>query len=406
MRERLLTPRFATMWSYSFTVFVSLFQLLPAAPYRVIELGGSTATAGLFLGLLTYASAFSAPVSGAIADRVGQRRVLIVVSLILAVICASYAFMTSYKVMLAVVVVHGLFWSGLLSASSAYMAATIPPSRRAEGLGLWGLASVSAIAAAPALGFWVYRHGWITLCVEIVVLNLIMTAIAWRLPHESHGTHESHESHQVGRSGSREVGKFGSPEVKSSGLASLVEWRVIVLAVALGLIAFGYGGLTSFSALFADDLHISPRSAFLSAMAAAMLVGRLTVGRALDRIGHRRVLIPTLVMPAIGLLLLGITYGPVMFVTSGVVFGAGFGLMYPAFAAYVITHVPVARRGAAFGAIIAAFDTGLGTGSTVMGTLIQEYGFRPAYVGAGALAVLAVPYFLVAERLVWGRQRE
>jgi len=253
---------------------------------------------------------------------------------------------------------------------------------------LWGLASVSAIAAAPALGFWVYRHGWITLCVEIVTLNLIMTVIAWRLPHESQGAHESHESQKVGKSAGREV--------LPSGLASLVEWRVIVLAVTLGLIAFGYGGLTSFSAMFADDLHISPRSAFLSSMAAAMLVGRLTIGRALDRIGHRKVLLPVLVMPAIGLLLLGITYGPVMFVTSGVVFGAGFGLMYPAFAAYVITHVPVARRGAAFGAIIAAFDTGLGTGSTVMGTFIQEYGFRPAYLSAGALAVLAVPYFLIA----------
>jgi MFS family permease len=386
------------MWSYSFTVFISLFQLLPSAPYRVIELGGSTAEAGLFLGLLTYASAFSAPVTGSIADRVGQRRVLIIVSLILATISASYAFMTSYKVMLAVVVVHGLFWSGLLSASSAYMSATIPPSRRAEGLGLWGLASVSAIAAAPALGFWVYRHGWITLCVEIVVLNLIMTVIAWRLPHESHGAHEIADA--------KHVEKSHGGDGKASGLAALVEWRVIVLGVTLGLVAFGYGGLTSFSALFADDLHISPRSAFLSAMAAAMLVGRLTIGRALDRIGHRRVLLPVLVMPAIGLLLLGITYGPIMFVTSGVVFGAGFGLMYPAFAAYVITHVPVARRGAAFGAIIAAFDTGLGTGSTVMGSFIQDYGFRPAYLGAGALAVLAVPYFLVAERLVWGRQKE
>ena len=205
------------------------------------------------------------------------------------------------------------------------------------------------------------------------------------------------------------IQKAGTSErrdVLPSGLASLVEWRVIVLAVTLGLIAFGYGGLTSFSALFADALHISPRSAFLSSMAASMLVGRLTIGRALDRIGHRQVLLPVLVMPAIGLLLLGVTYGPVMFVTSGVVFGAGFGLMYPAFAAYVITHVPVARRGAAFGAIIAAFDTGLGTGSSVMGWLIQEYGFRPAYFGAGALAVLAVPYFLVAERFVWGRQKD
>lgn len=397
------------MWSYSFTVFISLFQLLPSAPYRVIELGGSTAEAGLFLGLLTYASAFSAPVTGSIADRVGQRRVLIIVSLILATISASYALMTSYKVMLAVVVVHGLFWSGLLSASSAYMAATIPASRRAEGLGYWGLASVSAIAAAPAVGFWVYHHGWVTLCVEIVTLNLIMTVIAWRLPHETHESRESDVVKPETKTGSGDGWKSGTSgvaarDVTPRGLGAIIEWRVIVLGVTLGLVAFGYGGITSFTALFADDLHISPRSAFLSAMAAAMLIGRLTIGRSLDRIGHRRVLLPVLVMPAIGLLLLGITYGPVLFLTAAIVFGAGFGLMYPAFAAYVIEHVPAARRGAAFGAIIAAFDTGLGTGSTVMGTLIQAFGYRAAFLGAGALAVFAVPYFLVAEKLVWGRR--
>ena len=386
MPERLLTPRFVTMWSYSFTVFISLFQLLPAAPYRVIDLGGSTAEAGLFLGLLTYASAFSAPLTGSIADRFGQRRVLIIVSLILAAISAGYAFMTSYKVMLAVVVVHGMFWSALLSASSAYMAGTIPASRRAEGLGYWGLASVSAIATAPAIGFWVYRHGWMVMCLEIVALNLVMTVIALRLPREHDGS-----------------SAVAARDVTPRGLGRLIEWRVIVLAVTLGLIAFGYGGLTSFSALFADYLGIAPRSAFLSAMAAAMLIGRITIGRSLDRIGHRRVLLPVLVMPAVGLLMLGVTYGPALFLTSAIVFGAGFGLMYPAFAAYVIEHVPAARRGAAFGAIIAAFDTGLGTGSTVMGSLIEAFGYRPAYLGAGALAVLAVPYFLVAEKLVWRR---
>lgn len=386
MPERLLTPRFVTMWSYSFTVFISLFQLLPAAPYRVIDLGGSTAEAGLFLGLLTYASAFSAPLTGSIADRFGQRRVLIIVSLILAAISASYAFMTSYKIMLAVVVVHGMFWSALLSASSAYMAGTIPASRRAEGLGYWGLASVSAIATAPAIGFWVYRHGWMVMCLEIVALNLIMTVIALRLPHEHDGS-----------------SSVAARDVTPRGLGKLIEWRVIVLGVTLGLVAFGYGGLTSFSAFFADYLGIAPRSAFLSAMAAAMLIGRVTIGRSLDRIGHRKVLLPVLVMPAAGLLLLGVTYGPALFLTAAIVFGAGFGLMYPAFAAYVIEHVPAARRGAAFGAIIAAFDTGLGTGSTVMGSLIEAFGYRPAYLVAGALAVLAVPYFLIAERLVWRR---
>jgi len=83
MSERLFTPRFFIMCAYTFTVFVSVFQLLPTAPYHVLDLGGSTTAAGLFLGFLTYSSAVSAPFTGSIGDRIGQRRVLIAVSLIL-----------------------------------------------------------------------------------------------------------------------------------------------------------------------------------------------------------------------------------------------------------------------------------------------------------------------------------
>ena len=65
------------MCGFTFTVFLSAFQLLPTAPFHILDLGGSTFASGLFLGFLTYSSAFSAPLTGALADRVGQRRVLI-----------------------------------------------------------------------------------------------------------------------------------------------------------------------------------------------------------------------------------------------------------------------------------------------------------------------------------------
>src|SRR5262245_30377422 len=79
--ERLITPRFLVMCAFTFTVFLSAFQLFPTAPFRIVDLGGSKAQAGLFLGFLTYASAFSAPLTGALADRVGKRRMLIVCGL-------------------------------------------------------------------------------------------------------------------------------------------------------------------------------------------------------------------------------------------------------------------------------------------------------------------------------------
>jgi predicted MFS family arabinose efflux permease len=72
--------------------------------------------------------------------------------------------------------------------------------------------------------------------------------------------------------------------------------------------------------------------------------------------------------------------------------------MHPAYTAYVMAHVPFARRGAAFGAMLAAFDTGIGTGSSVMGWVIHQFGFRPAFGIAAALAALALPVFLFAEK--------
>src|SRR3954462_1361606 len=88
--DRLFTPRFFVMCGFSFTVFLSAFQLLPTAPYHIIDLGGTTFASGLFLGFLTYSSAFSAPLTGAFVDRVGQRRILIGTSIALAGFSIAY----------------------------------------------------------------------------------------------------------------------------------------------------------------------------------------------------------------------------------------------------------------------------------------------------------------------------
>lgn len=377
------------MFGYTFTVFASVFQLLPVAPYRVLALGGSTAVAGLFHGFLTFSSALSGPVTGVMSDRVGHRPMLIAVSLVLACFAVSYAFITDYRLLLAVVVVHGVVWSGLLAASGAYMTATIPEGRRAEGLSYWGLSTVLAIGVAPAFGFWVYHHGWFVLCLELAALNLLMAVIAWSLPDDRHEPVAADVDGSAKPVEALTIGNF---------VRSHIEWRVFKLAVTTALIAFGYGALTSFSALFADHLGVAPRSLFLSVAAITIVLGRLLVGRALDAIGPRRVLIPCLVVPAVGLLLFALAQGRITLVLSGLVFGAGFGLMHPAFTSYVLAHVPARRRGAAFGAMLAAFDTGIGMGASLLGFVIHVYGFRVAFLIAALLAALSVPYFRFVER--------
>ena len=85
---------------------------------------------------------------------------------------------------------------------------------------------------------------------------------------------------------------------------------------------------------------------------------------------------------------------------SAVIFGIGFGTAYPSYIGYVMRGVTPDRRGAAFGAVLAAFDSGIGTGSTAMGWVIQHYGFRAAFGVAAALSALALPYFITIDRLL------
>lgn len=185
--DRLFTPRFFLMCGFSFTVFLSAFQLLPTAPFRILALGGSEFVAGLFLGFLTYASAFSAPFTGALADRIGKRRILLVSSIAIAGFSSAYAFISSVPVMLSLVVVHGIFWSGLLTASGAYLTDIIPPRRRAEGIGYYGFSTLLAISAAPSIGLYLYKFGWEVVCLSAAALNVAMAAIAWLMRESHHG---------------------------------------------------------------------------------------------------------------------------------------------------------------------------------------------------------------------------
>jgi len=243
------------MCGFTFTVFLSAFQLLPTAPFRIQELGGSTFASGLFLGFLTYASAGSAPLTGAIADRIGRRRTLIIASCVILLCAIGYGVTTSYPVMLAIVLVHGVFWSGLLSASAAYLTHLLPERRRAEGISYWGLSSVAAIAVAPPVAFWIMQHGgWLWICISCGTLNLLMGAIAFSLPEDRLETQMD----------------LPLPEIRPA----LVEWRVLVLSLTLFLYSFSYGAITSFSAMYADALGISPKSIYLTMLAIVILLTR------------------------------------------------------------------------------------------------------------------------------------
>jgi MFS family permease len=311
-----------------------------------------------------------------VADRLGKRSILIASSWIILLLSVAYGIITSLWLMLLFALVHGVFWSGLLTASAALMTDIIPATRRTEGISTWGMATVLAIAIAPSLGLFLFRYGWHWVCGTMVILSLGMVLIAYQVPAQ-------HYSHSLGLRG------LFSGDVLNRG--------VFVLSLTLFLYSFGYGGITSFVALYAQEAGVKFKGIYFLTFAATILLTRPFLGRMADRWGRKPILLPCLGLIAVGMALLAVSARLPFLALSAVIFGTGFGSAYPAFAAYILERVDARRRGATFGTILLAFDTGIGSGSMLLGTLIQHYGYRVAFGTAALLAFGAIPYFLTAE---------
>ena len=374
--EPLFTRRFAGLWTFAFITFFSAFQLLPAIPLRILELGGTKTSAGWFLTAYTFASAFAAPIMGTVADHVGRKRLLMLASLFFILFSVAYGLVTYVPLLLIIGMVHGALWSGLLSASSAIMSEFIPVSRRTEGLAYWGLAGNAAIAVAPLVGLRFFlSFGWLALCIELAVLSVVMLIWSWHLP----------------------VPHIERAEALPS-LHDAWDWSVIRTAISMAVIAFGYGGVTSFVAILSDERGIEPKSLYFTVLAIAVVIVRVLFARAGDLYGPKRLLYPSFAAMPVAFLILSFADTRWELALSASLLGVGFGGAWPAFASYVISHSDPERRARTFGSIVWAFDLGIGSGSLVTGALGDFYSLGVAFAVAAAIACLAIPIFAVTSR--------
>lgn len=380
-REPLFTGPFFRLWCFTFMTFFSAFQLFPTIPFRVIALGGTKSQAGMFLAIYTYACAFSAPITGTVADHFGRKKLLIISAALFVVFSVLYGVTTHLPLLLIFACVHGCFWSAILSSSSAIMSEIIPEARRTEGIAYWGMASTAAVAVAPLVGLTLYRKGWWILCAEMAVLSVMMIVLALRIQ-----------------------GGTSTSEAPFPAIREIVDWRVLVTAMSLFVISFSYGGITSYVAMLALERSILPPSLFFSVFAGTILITRVFSAPYADRLGPKFLLYPSLAVIPFALAILSIADSRLEICAAAVLFGTGFGGAYPAFVTYVLRHTDPNRRASTFGSILWAFDTGIGTGSLVLGMLIQHKGFFTAFATAAVFSTLSIPIFLLTSRALGSRE--
>jgi MFS family permease len=382
MADTLFTRHFVLVFAITFITFFAAFQLFPTVPLRLEELGATLAESGRFMTAFTAGSATGALFTGPLGDRVGQRRMVVGCAAGYGLLLALYGLLHVRWAFYVLAFPHGVVWSGLLTATMATLGHVLPPHRRADGLSIYGLASPGGVVFGPLVGLAVYaRWGFPPMATVLGALFMVLGLLALSLPRDPENLER------------RQAFQFPGKVMTAPCL--------VLFATALG-----YGALGTYTAQEAITQrfpplfgHIPTQAAFLSSMAIGMVAMRIFMTR-VGFGGKPTRLLPGMVLAAAGgLTLLAILPGgPLRHTLSALLYGGGYSMVHTLVNAHVLDITHPNRRGAAFGATLFAFDSGIGLGSFLIGGVIGmachrfgAAGFRAGWAVAALFAFAALP---------------
>lgn len=367
--DRLWTRSYILMSLGSLLLFTSFYLLVPVLPLFVKALGGQDAQVGLTVGVFTLAAVVVRPLAGGLLDRYGRRPFLLTGLAVFALSMYLYDWVGGVGTLLMVRLLHGVSWAFATTAASAVVADIIPPSRRGEGMGWYGMAMTLSMAVGPVLAVATLEdHSFRGVFLLAVGLSLA-SLLAVSLPHLP-----------FQRSGKRQRIEIYDP-------------ATVPVAVAVAFIAIAYGAVMTFLPLFAVTIDVNPGLYFL-VYALALSLARPLAGTLSDRFGEARVIIPASVLTITALAVLSAANGLGAVMAAAVLYGIGYGSAQPALQAAILRLVPRERFGIANASFFTAFDLGIAVGSTLLGWVAGWLGYRAVFAAALVAVGISLAVFV------------
>ena len=372
---RILSGPLALVFLSEFCALTGFYLLLSVTPMYAAAAGAGSAGAGLVTGVLllgTVAAELAAPI---LMRRYGYWSMLAAGALLLGVPTLALLPGGSLVVIVAVSVVRGLGFGLCTVMTGALTAALLPPERRGEGLGLFGVvATAPGIAALPG-GVWLAGHaGMATVIVMATATALVpLTVFPWLAVRPG--------SHQAASAGT------GSPDGLLASLRQAGQLRPFLIFAASTVAA---GVVVSFLPL-ATGVSANVAAAGLLVQALTATISRWWAGRRGDRTGHARLLVPALAIASVGMVTMIWLASPAAVLAGMSLFGIGFGIVQNATFVLMIDRMPPSGLGTASALWNLAYDAGYGAGPALFGLLVIHTGYPAAFALTAALMLAALP---------------
>ena len=364
--------------------FLDLFMQITIISAYAKSLGASDSMGGVIFGMYSASNIVGNAFAGSLLDRLNHKRLIGIGLLLTAASLYLYTVVQGPGQLLALRVFHGLA-AGVLAPGAFAMLGRRQGRRHIRSMGTSGaLIATCAVVGPPLAGY--IRHSWGFEAVFATSATIVLLAALVFLVRAPSGPQRGVEDGVQGRHQSsygmwlRLAPVFGVLLALTFGLGSLFN-RLPVALEATGT----------------DSRLVSMALATFSLVAAGVMVGYAR--GAYDRFSERPLVLCALLFLGSGSLVLGVTnVSQGLSFVAMVMYGLGFGMLFPTLAALVSNIAPNHRKGIAFGIFYALYSLGVVIGAVASG-LVAEMD-----VSLGAPFFLSVAAALIAApAVVWIR---
>ncbi|MDO8737359.1 MFS transporter [Candidatus Deferrimicrobium sp.] len=359
--------------NFLYSLYSVIFIFLPAYLY---QLGIREGAIGMLMATGTLVSVVLKPGLGMVVGRGARRAFLSLGAFLAAASTVPWLFVTAPGAHLfAIRVAQGASFSIFTAASYAYIAASAPPARRAEALGVFGLSFFLPVSVGGWIGEWVIGRAGFQ---GLFAAGIGVAFLAALFP-----------------LGMREPSARERPSMAS--LKVFLSRAFLVPNTAGYLFGVAYGSIFTFLPVYLVVRGSESIGAFVFFYALSVIATRTLGRKMLDRLPREWVSLCALVLMGAGNLLIPAVPGEVGIVLVGVAAGAGHGLLFPALSALVLDRVGEGSCAMAMAMFTAAFDMGLVTGAAAFGFVAERFGYEAMFVTAAAVVGAGTAIFFVLD---------
>jgi YNFM family putative membrane transporter len=381
----LATAQFAVGLA-GFCAFINLYSPQAILPLLSSEFGASAGQVSTIITVSTLAVAITAPFTGAVADVLGRKRVIVAAMIVLIIPTLMVAISQSLPSLIFWRGVQGLVLPPIFAVTIAYIGDEWPPADATRAAGIYSSgSSLGGFSGRLIVGILAdlisWRAGFVVLA---AIAGVCAAAVAVLLPHER---------------------RF----VRSDGLG--VSLRQMLAHFSNGQLlatyAVGFGVLFNFIATFTFvSFHLAAAPYNLSAGAlGALFVVYLAgsvlapwTGWAVARFGRRRFVIRVLALWGVGIALTLLSPLPVIIL--GLTISAACGLLCQAVSTGYVAITAKIGRSSAVGLYVTSFYLG-GSFGAALGGVAWSYGNWPACV---VMIIVMLVIMTLIVTYLWARR--